>query len=38
MIIPIEAKQFFSSFLVAFKIKLRKLCYTGGIENALINY
>ena len=27
--IPIEVKQFFSSFLVVFKNKLRKLCYTG---------
>ena len=28
-LIPIEAKQLFSSILVVFKIKLRKLCYTG---------
>ena len=28
-LIPIEAKQFLSSILVVFKIKLRKLCYTG---------
>ena len=29
-LISIEAKQFFSSILVVFKIKLRKLRYTGG--------
>ena len=28
-LLPIEAKQFFRSILVFFKIKLRKLCYTG---------
>ena len=27
-LIPMEAKQFFSSILVVFKIKLRKLYYT----------
>ena len=27
--IPTEAKQFFSSILVVFKIKLKKLWYTG---------
>ena len=31
-LIPIEAKQFFSSILVVFKIKLRKLCYTGSYK------
>ena len=35
--IPLEAKQFFSSILVVFKIKLRKLCYTGnGLEDKVL--
>ena len=35
-LIPIEAKQLFSSILVVFKIKLRKLCYTGYLQNCLL--
>ena len=42
----IEAKQFFSSFLVTLKIKLRKLCYTELVkvkklfvlQNTVINF
>ena len=37
-LIPIEAKQFFSSILVVFKIKLRKLCYTGTTSNSVSNW
>ena len=38
--ISIEAKQFFSLIFVIFKIKLRKLCYTGSfflVKNCILN-
>ena len=34
--ISIEAKQLLSLFLVIVKIKLRKLCYTGGSKKLVV--